>query len=93
MTDYWVNGFDGLAFFKVNCAVDPGMIKVLEDDIVPILEERVPHQPTEAELNIIRDGLGEHHQDEARGFVRNLYKNEANYPGTELMMIYKLVSD
>ena len=35
--DYWVNGFDGLPFFKVNCAVDPGMIKVLEQEIVDIL--------------------------------------------------------
>ena len=48
--DYWVNGFDGLPFFKVNCAVDPGMIRILEDEIVPILEKQVPNQPTEAEL-------------------------------------------
>jgi len=48
--DYWVNGFDGLPFFKVNCAVDPGMIKVLEKEIVPTLEKQVPAQPTEAEL-------------------------------------------
>lgn len=48
--DYWVNGFDGLPFFKVNCAVDPGMIKVLEGEIVPTLEHQVPNQPTEAEL-------------------------------------------
>ena len=48
--DYWVNGFDGLPFFKVNCAVDPGMIKVLEKDIVPTLEKQVPNQPTEAAL-------------------------------------------
>jgi hypothetical protein len=48
--DYWVNGFDGLPFFKVNCAVDPGMVKVLEQDIVPTLEKQVPDQPTEADL-------------------------------------------
>lgn len=48
--DYWVNGFDGLPFFKVNRAVDPGMVKVLEEEIVPILEKQVPDQPTEAEL-------------------------------------------
>lgn len=48
--DYWVNGFDGLPFFKVNCAVDPGMIKVLEEEIVPTLEQQVPDQPTEADL-------------------------------------------
>lgn len=49
-TDYWVNGFNGLPFFKVNCTVDPGMIKVLEDEIVPILEKTVPNQPTKEEL-------------------------------------------
>lgn len=48
--DYWVNGFDGLPFFKVNCAVDPGMIKVLEDEIVPTLEKQVPNQPAQADL-------------------------------------------
>ncbi len=53
-TDYWVNGFNGLPFFKVNCAVDPGMIKVLEDEIVPSLEETVPNQPTETELKCDR---------------------------------------
>lgn len=49
--DYWVNGFDGLPFFKVNCAVDPGMIKVLETEIIPCLEKQVPNQPTKEELN------------------------------------------
>jgi hypothetical protein len=49
-TDYWVNGFDGLPFFKINQAVDPGMIKVLEEEIIPTLEKQIPNQPTEAEL-------------------------------------------
>ncbi len=48
--DYWVNGFDGLPFFKVNCAVDPGMIKIFEQEIVPTLEKQVPNQPSEDEL-------------------------------------------
>ena len=48
--DYWVNGFDGLPFFKVNCAVDPGMIRILEDDIVPTLEKQIPNQPSQAQL-------------------------------------------
>jgi len=48
--DYRGNRFDGLPFFKVNCAVDPGMIKMLEEQIVPTLEKQVPAQPTEAEL-------------------------------------------
>ena len=204
--DYWVNGFDGLPFFKVNCAVDPGMINVLEHEIVPTLEQQVPDQPTEADLaadvfrmrfrlvfdhegdspglfkrmnakrkenprhieikqlpeedrfqklahrskhfidtlkivayraetamsNAVREPLGEHHQDEARTYVRKLYTTEANqrpdpsdgtlgveihsmatskdnrilkelcgqlnetrtcYPGTNLRMVYKTVSD
>lgn len=45
-SDYWVNGFDGLPFFKINCAVDPGMIHVIENEIVPRLEAQVPNQPS-----------------------------------------------
>jgi len=48
--DYWVNGFNGLPFFRVNCAIDPGMIYVLEHDIIPELERSIPNQPTEKEL-------------------------------------------
>jgi hypothetical protein len=49
-TDYWVNGLEGLPFFKINCAVDPGMIKVIEEQIVPTLETQIPDQPTEEQL-------------------------------------------
>lgn len=48
--DYWVNAMDGQPFFKVTQEVDPGLIKALEDDIVPRLEEMVPNQPTKIEL-------------------------------------------
>ena len=48
--DYWVNGFNGLPFFRVNCAVDPGMIHILEHEIIPELERSIPNQPTENEL-------------------------------------------
>ena len=51
-SDYWVNGFDGLPFFKVNCAVDPGMIHVIETEIVPQLETKVPRQPSQEELSL-----------------------------------------
>ena len=50
-TDYWVNGLDGLPFFKVNQAVDPGLIRVLEQQIVPELEKLIPNQPGQAELD------------------------------------------
>lgn len=44
-TDYWVNAMDGQPFFMVNQAVDPGLLKVLEEEIVPRLEADVPQQP------------------------------------------------
>jgi transposase len=43
-TDYWVNAMDGQPFMVVNKAVDPGMIKVIENDILPELAARVPAQ-------------------------------------------------
>ena len=43
-TDYWVNAMDGQPFMVVNKVVDPGMIKVIENDILPELEARVPAQ-------------------------------------------------
>lgn len=49
-TDYWVNAMDGQPFFVVTRAVDPGLRKVLEEQIVPRLLEDVPGQPSQAEL-------------------------------------------
>lgn len=49
-TDYWVNAMDGRPFFVVSQPVDPGMITVLEDTIVPRLLQDVPGQPTPAQL-------------------------------------------
>jgi hypothetical protein len=43
-TDYWVNAMDGQPFFVVNQAVDPGLIAVIEQEIVPRLEQRLPGQ-------------------------------------------------
>jgi len=43
-TDYWINAMDGQPFMVVNKVVDPGMIKVIENDILPELEARVPAQ-------------------------------------------------
>jgi hypothetical protein len=42
--DYWVNAMDGPPFFVVNQAVDPGLIQVIEQKIVPRLDQRVPAQ-------------------------------------------------
>jgi hypothetical protein len=41
-TDYWVNAMDGQPFFVVNQVVDPGLIQVLEQGIVPRLAQQVP---------------------------------------------------
>ena len=43
-TDYWVNAMDGQPFFVVNQAVDPGLIQVIEGEILPRLDECVPAQ-------------------------------------------------
>jgi len=49
-TDYWVNAMDGQPFFLLNQAVDPGMLQVLEHEIVPRLEKDIPNQPTAEQL-------------------------------------------
>ena len=49
-SDYWVNAMDGQPFFVINTAVDPGLIKVIENEIVPRLESDVPQQHSEKEL-------------------------------------------
>jgi hypothetical protein len=41
-TDYWVNAMDGQPFMVINKAVDPGMIKVIENDILPQLDKTLP---------------------------------------------------
>ena len=50
-TDYWVNAMDGQPFFVVNQAIDPGMIKVIEQEIVPQLEQNVPKQSDDQQAN------------------------------------------
>ena len=49
-TDYWVNAMDGQPFFYINKEVDPGLIKVVEGEIVPRLEQEVPGQPRAEQL-------------------------------------------
>jgi hypothetical protein len=45
-TDYWVNAMDGQPFFAVTQPADPGLLKVLEEQIVPRLLAEVPRQPS-----------------------------------------------
>ena len=49
-TDYWVNAMDGQPFFFINKAVDPGLINVVENDIVPRLRNELPRQPSQKQL-------------------------------------------
>ena len=53
-TDYWVNAMDGQPFFMINKAVDPGLLTVLEEEIVPRLERDIPHQPSLFDLKAQR---------------------------------------
>lgn len=48
-TDYWVNAMDGAPFFYTNKAVDPGLLHVLENDIVPRLAQELPAPPIATE--------------------------------------------
>ena len=49
-SDYWVNALDGQPFFVVNAPVNPGLITVLRDQIVPRLLAEAPGQPGAATL-------------------------------------------
>lgn len=49
-TEYWINAMDGQPFFHVTRPVDPGMLAVLRDEIVPRLERDAPRQPDAATL-------------------------------------------
>ena len=49
-TDYWINALDGRPFFVVSQAVNPGLIEVLREHIVPRLKAEAPGQLSETEL-------------------------------------------
>jgi len=44
-TDYWVNALDGQPFLYLNKEVDPGLIAVLQQEVIPWLEQLVPKSP------------------------------------------------
>ncbi len=48
--DFWVNDMLGQPFFVVRTTVNPGMLQVLRETIVPRLLKDVPGQPTEEML-------------------------------------------
>lgn len=45
-----MNAIDGQPFFKLNKAVDPGLIQVLKDEIIPKIKLMIPNQPSEEAL-------------------------------------------
>lgn len=47
-TDYWVNGLDGQPFFVVTKEIDPGLLHVIEHEIVPRLESDLVAAPDDA---------------------------------------------
>ena len=49
-TDYWVNAMDGSPFFVVTQSVDPGLLQVLREQIIPQLKIDVPGQPGQEAL-------------------------------------------
>ena len=49
--DDWVNAMDGQPFFVVSQAVDPGLLQVMEQQLIPRLEEDVPNQPSQQQLD------------------------------------------
>jgi len=49
-TDYWVNAMDGQPFFYINKEVDPGLIKVVENEIIPRLNQEISNSPSSQEL-------------------------------------------
>jgi prepilin-type processing-associated H-X9-DG protein len=48
--DYWVNAMDGQPFFVVHQDVDPGLVKVVETEILPRLAQDIPGQPSAEQL-------------------------------------------
>lgn len=48
--EYWVNAMDGQPFFAVSRTVDPKILRVLDEEILPRLLAQVPQQPTADQL-------------------------------------------
>ncbi len=92
-TDYWVNAMDGQPFFMVNKAVDPGLLTVLEEEIVPRLEREIPYQPRlfdlEEEKFVPRFTLVFDREGYSPGFMLRMWKKRIGcltyrkYPGDD----------
>ncbi len=56
ITDYWVNGLGGEPFFVITQVINPGLVKVLRESIIPRLLADAP-QPTAEALEADPDAL------------------------------------
>lgn len=50
ISSYWINDAIGQPFFVIEKQIDPGLIDVIKNDIVPRLLQDVPNQPSEEAL-------------------------------------------
>ena len=50
-TDYWVNDKIGQPFFSISKSINPGMIKVIKEEIAPRLEKDIPNQANQEQLS------------------------------------------
>jgi prepilin-type processing-associated H-X9-DG protein len=91
-TDYWVNAMDGQPFFMINKPVDPGLVKVVEHEIVPRLEAYFPRQQelfTSKEVQAPRFTLVFDREGYSPGFMARMWKKRIacltyhKYPGTQ----------
>ena len=56
-TDYWVNALDGQPCFVVTAPVNPGLVAMLRDRLVPRLLAEAPGQPSAATLAADRQAV------------------------------------
>src|SRR5215475_4635917 len=57
-TDYWINGLDGVPFFVLTQPVNPGLIAVLRQSIVPRLLAQAPQPDVKDELLRVAQEFG-----------------------------------
>jgi hypothetical protein len=48
--DYWVNAMDGQPFFVISQDIDPGLVSVVRNQLLPRLSAEIPCQPEQEQL-------------------------------------------
>ena len=76
-TDYWVNAMDGQPFMVVNQVVDPGLIKTIENTLLPELKARLPPQVLPQTQTVTRPvRINSHWFLTGKATVRTFWPNE-----------------